>query len=221
MKRLLMLLLGFAFAFAFMAAGAPATPSADAVNTPGNDTPKDWQIQLHPDSPVVAFHGTSQEAYDKVMQMDLAEGDGEELLANGTDTTAKIERRQNLSDRLECYMDSHSKPGTVSERTLDAIVDYFEHALPAPGTTTLKPKLPGHSCERWTCRDDVVIDWCNTGSETKELPSYHNIREGAGVILGGCIRRFRRDNQGVKISLVKGILKHADNWDTVVYHDKC
>ncbi|KAL2783476.1 hypothetical protein BJX66DRAFT_318479 [Aspergillus keveii] len=76
----------------------------------------------------------------------------------------------------------------------------------------MRPYLGPKKCATVACARGAAITWCNDNDYEKLLPSWHNVADGAQVILDKCAM-----NSGD----VRGTLDHNDYWRVVVGLAKC
>ncbi|KAL4970602.1 uncharacterized protein BDV14DRAFT_195285 [Aspergillus stella-maris] len=75
-----------------------------------------------------------------------------------------------------------------------------------------KPRLGAGKCQTAACYRGTKIRWCNDNKETKELPSWQNIADGAWVISNSCRQKKWK---------VLGELDHADKWRVLAFAEHC
>ncbi|KAL4904749.1 hypothetical protein BDW74DRAFT_178326 [Aspergillus multicolor] len=78
------------------------------------------------------------------------------------------------------------------------------------------PELPAGKCEFVGCagenHDATLVQWCNKSKETKRLPSWNNVADGAQLILDNCQRS--KDE-------IQGYVDHNDKWRVAVFSKPC
>ncbi|KAL2820207.1 hypothetical protein BDW59DRAFT_117563 [Aspergillus cavernicola] len=188
-----------------MASANTTTANATLPNLPfpeDIDSPMEWDVKPSPDTPEIVLTGTVEEVYAQLLKInpnydedwkdDTTFDDGNELEARGDISP---------NDTLYCSDEHHADS--------DSIKKGIAHLRKVKG----KPKLYPRSCKRISCSWLSGIFWCNFNHETKTLPSYNNIAQGAQVIYNHC-----RSNQVIGLA---GTLDHTDHWRVDVAYSNC
>ncbi|RDW63069.1 uncharacterized protein DSM5745_10180 [Aspergillus mulundensis] len=98
------------------------------------------------------------------------------------------------------------------QKNLKRNIKYLREVRNSPA----RPRLEAGKCAMVACSgegyDSTVVEWCNDSKKAKTLPGWHNIADGAQVILDQC--QSPKDK-------VSGYLGHNDGWRVLTYAKPC
>ncbi|KAL4936771.1 hypothetical protein BDV06DRAFT_216416 [Aspergillus oleicola] len=134
---------------------------------------------------------------------------------DNTNTTSRFVKHDYVKHDYNCNLPGRSYGNS---KDLEKAADWLGQERTKEGK---KPKLDGGKCQTASCYKGTKIKWCNDANanmirvqnkDTKELPSWQNIADGAWVISDWCGRRKNK---------VMGELNHNDKWRVVAYASDC
>ncbi|OJJ08162.1 hypothetical protein ASPVEDRAFT_143667 [Aspergillus versicolor CBS 583.65] len=155
-----------------------------------------WEVAPFPGAPPITLNGTVEQVYAKLVQMNPNYDD------DFKDIDPDLERAVGFDKRADTLM-------CEGEKTADTkhIKEGIKYLRKVKGS----PHLGPWDCGRVSCSYYSGIVWCNDSPNSKTLPSFTNIAEGAQVIIDGC------DKKGQ----VVGYLDHSDHWRVVLVDADC
>ncbi|KAM5475898.1 hypothetical protein MauCBS54593_000580 [Microsporum audouinii] len=159
-----------------------------------------WEVKTSPNGPTVALNGTVEEVHHQLLKIN----------PNYEAEFGTIDRKKEHARDIHALGKRNVDCGRFRECSRQRIVEGIAHLYQVPGRPSNGPG-PGN-CGRVSCSYDSAIWWCNDNRETKTLPGFYNIAEGAQVILNTC-------NPGG--NYVSGQEFHSDNWNVIVQYSQC
>ncbi|KAL4780699.1 hypothetical protein BJX76DRAFT_360612 [Aspergillus varians] len=172
-----------------------------------------WDVQAHPSGPNLTLHGTVQEVHAQLKKLN-PNYDNEDWGDSDSDSDSD---KDTMSKNLSAHLD-HAKRNKYLY-----CLPYGDEkgAWPRPTTDNIEylrkrkgqPKLYGNRCASVSCSWRSSIWWCNDDRNTRALPAYNNVADGAQVVVNGCQRN--------DMEQFGGALDHVDLWRVVVRDGRC
>ncbi|CEL10458.1 hypothetical protein ASPCAL13577 [Aspergillus calidoustus] len=117
-----------------------------------------------------------------------------------------------IHDELESRAVKHNVDCTNGSWTKTSLIRDGVEELRLKAASNMRPYLGSKKCATVACERGAAIMWCNDNDYERLLPSWHNVADGAQVILNEC---------SMHSGDVRGTLDHNDHWRVLVGLGKC